>query len=201
MEPDPPLYFSGLDLGCLSDYSALVVVERNTIPNPDKPGGTLYTFDVRHIHRWQLRTPYPTIVEEVKEMYAKPPLAKSVLVVDQTGVGKPVVDMFRAAKIGASLRPYNITHGSGVTGQTVAKKHLVGAVQAPLCSGRLRFAKGLALTAALTKELENFRVNVTESRNEQYSAWRESDHDDIVLALSLALFVADRPQGWAAFVG
>ena len=75
------------------------------------------------------------------------------------------------------------------TGRTVAKKHLVGAVQAPLCSGRLRFAEGLELTPVLAKELSDFRVRVTDDRNETFASWRERDHDDLVLALALALFV------------
>jgi len=189
-----PAYYSGLDLGQAADFSALVVVERHTIPNLAKLGSTEYAFDVRHLHRWPLKTPYPQVVADTKELFSKPPLLKSTLAVDETGVGRPVVDMFRAAKIPCSLRPFSITCGSAVTGRTVAKKHLVGAIQSPLCSGRLRFAAGLALTPVLVKELETFQVTVDEStRNESFAAWRNASHDDIVLALALALHVASVP--------
>jgi hypothetical protein len=104
-------------------------------------------------------------------------------------VGRAVTDLVRAAGIRAALRPYAITSGSGFTGSTVAKKHLVGAVQAPLCDGRLRFAAGLALTPVLMKELQDYRVKVTADRTETFSSWRERDHDDLVVAL--ALFVGN----------
>jgi hypothetical protein len=82
---------------------------------------------------------------------------------------------------------------------TVAKKNLVAAVQAPLCSGRLRFATGLELTPVLACELENFRVKVTADRNETFESWRERDHDDLVLALARALHVANVPP-WVVSV-
>jgi hypothetical protein len=134
-------------------------------------------------------------------MFAQAPLAGSTLAVDETGVGRPVVDLFRQANLSAQLRPFTITCGSAVTFNTVAKKQLVGAVQAPLCSGRLRFAAELELTPVLQKELQNFRVTVDEqTRNETFAAWRNADHDDLVLALALALHVASAPAGAAAFV-
>lgn len=191
--PLPPAFYSGLDLGQTTDFSALVVVERRTVPNPDKPSTTQYAFDVRHLHRWPLKTSYPDIIADTKALFAEGPLAKSALVIDQTGVGRPVVDMFRAGGINATLRPFTITTGDANTGTTVAKKNLVAAVQAPLCSGRLRFAAELELTPVLAGELENFRVKVTAERNEVYESWRERDHDDLVLALALALHVASVP--------
>ena len=205
--PDPPpapvkpAFFTGLDLGQQQDPSALVVVERGTMPNPDKPGATQYTFDVRHLHRWPLRTPYPDIVSDVKGLFSAAPLAGTPLVIDETGVGRPVVDMFRAAGIRATLRPFSITCGSAMTSNTVAKKHLVGAIQAPLAGGRLRFAEGLALTPVLVAELENFRVTVDQqTRNESFSAWRDRDNDDCVLALALCLYVANQPAAFASII-
>jgi hypothetical protein len=191
--PEGPKYYSGLDLGQQADFSALVVVERQVIPDPNQDTKTTYRFDVRHLHRWPLKTSYVDIVRDLKEMFAKPPLKDSTLVVDATGVGRAVVDMIRAAGIPAEFRAYQITCGSAVTGKTVAKINLVSAVQAPLCSGRLRFAEQLELTPTLTKELEMFRVRVSEDRNETFASWRERDHDDLVLALALALFVANQP--------
>jgi hypothetical protein len=197
-EAPPSPFFSGLDLGKMADFSALVVVERRSVPNSDKPGRTQYAFDVRHLHRWPLKTPYPDIITDTKALFADGPLARSKLVVDQTGVGRPVVDMFRAAGINATLRPFTITAGEASTTTTVAKKQLVAGIQAPLCSGRLRFSAGLALTPVLANELERFRVKVTPDRNEVFESWRERDSDDLVLALALALHVANVPPYFAA---
>lgn len=47
-------------------------------------------------------------------------------------------------------------------------------------------------------ELGLFRVKVTLSANETFETWRERDHDDLVLALALALYVGSiPPMYWA----
>jgi hypothetical protein len=39
------------------------------------------------------------------------------------------------------------------------------------------------------------RVKITASGNEQYGAWREGEHDDLVLAVALACWGARRAWG------
>jgi len=205
--PEPPptpepasRFFSGLDLGQAQDYSALVILERFKIPDPDRKSATFYRFDVRHLHRWPLGTSYPAIVADLKEMYARPHLQDSALAIDATGVGRAVVDMVRLAGLRARCQSFTITFGEATTGAGVAKKDLVGAVQIPLQSGRLRFAEALELTPVLVKEMEAYRVKVTAARNETFEAWRERDHDDLVLALALAVYLGSRPPSFA-YVG
>jgi len=91
--------------------------------------------------------------------------------------------MIRASGAGATLRPFTITAGKERTGSTVPKKNLVSAVLVPLQERRLKFAEQLELTPVLMRELEMYRVRVTTDRNETFEAWREKDHDDLVLAL------------------
>lgn len=191
--PEVSRFFSGLDLGQAQDYSALAIVERFTIPDSAREGSTLYRFDVRELKRWPLGTSYVAIVDDLREMYGKPPLAGSLLCIDGTGVGVAVVDMIRFARIGARCLSLTITGGENTSDTGVPKKNLVGAVQLPLQASRLRFADALPLTPVLVKELEAFRVKVTASRHETFEAWRERDHDDLVLALALAVYVASRP--------
>jgi hypothetical protein len=74
------------------------------------------------------------------------------------------------------------------SGGSVAKRDLVGAVQVPLRDRRLKIAEGLPLAAVLAEELSAFRVKVTVAGNETFEAWRERDHDDLVLAVALALW-------------
>jgi len=177
-------YYSGLDLGQASDFSALVVVESFSA-----------RLAARHLHRWPLGTPYTGIVADLKAMYAAGPLAGSSLVIDATGVGRAVVDMVRKGGINATTRAYTITAGIQPGDGTVPKKDLVGAVQAMLGQRRIDFAEGLELTPVLVKELEAFRVKVTADRNETFAAWRERDHDDLVLALALAVWYATKVGG------
>lgn len=187
-----PRYFSGLDLGQSQDFSALVVLEQTAVPDPDISGRYLAQFDACHLHRWPLKTPYPEIVADLKEMWAGSELRDSALVVDATGVGRGVVDLITESRILADVRPYSITCGNKPGDGTVPKVDLVASVQAALQTGRLRFAADLELTDTLVKELENFRVKVTSDRNETFSAWREKDHDDLVLALALAVWYGEQ---------
>jgi hypothetical protein len=200
MNPEPSRFFAGLDLGQAQDFTALAIVERFAIPDPDRDGSTFFRFDVRELRRWRLGTGYPAIVADLKEMYAGPPLRDSPLAIDGTGVGRAVVDVVRLAGIGARCQPFTITFGEATTGAGVAKKDLVGAVQVPLQGGRLRFAGALELTPVLVKEMEAHRLKVTAARDETFEAWRERDHDDLVLALALAVYLGSQPPSFA-YVG
>jgi hypothetical protein len=145
-----------------------------------------------HIKRWPLGTTYPAIVADLKTMLAKLP-DKPVLVVDGTGCGRPVVDMIRKAALPIrSLSPVIISGGAteGQAGayRTVPKRDLVGATMAVMHKGRLHIAKSLPETEALVKELRAFTAKITTAGNEKYEAdWRLGPHDDIILALALAL--------------
>jgi len=54
----------------------------------------------------------------------------------------------------------------------------------------------MRLVPELVKELENFKVKVNiQTAHDSYEAWRESDHDDLVLALALACWWAEQRRG------
>ena len=48
--------------------------------------------------------------------------------------------------------------------------------------------------------MENFRVKVTDAANETFGAWRERPHDDLVLAVAIAAWQAERPAPFALLV-
>jgi hypothetical protein len=105
--------------------------------------------------------------------------------------------MFR--KAGLRPVPIWITGGANITrkGQIirVPKRHLVSVLQVLLQSQRLKFARDLAEQEILIQELLNFRVKITASANDTYEAWREGQHDDLVLGLSMACWYAERRNG------
>src|SRR5262245_32336222 len=104
-------FFVGLDLGQSADYSALIVAER--VPAEPKHG-----YHVRYVHRFPLGTSYPDVVERVKVLTLTPPLpGEAVLAVDATGVGAPVIDMLRAARLAVPLYAVFIHGGDQVTHQ------------------------------------------------------------------------------------
>lgn len=57
----------------------------------------------------------------------------------------------------------------------------------------MKIAARLPDAAVLARELQDFRVRFTESGNATFNA-REGAHDDLVLALALAVFGLSRPE-------
>jgi hypothetical protein len=190
-------YFCALDLGQQADYSALAFLERRGF-SPET-----YTFDCRHLHRWQLRTGFPDIVTDTvrwmnSEQLNKGVYSRTTLAVDKTGVGAPVTDLFQREKMHARLVPIVITGGDQVTkdGSTVRvpKRNLVSGVSVALQTGKLKFSEELPLTKTLTAELQNFKAKISDSGNDSYGAgaeWRTGNNDDLVLALAMALWTAN----------
>jgi hypothetical protein len=182
-------YFTGLDLGQAKDYTAVAVLERTTLPDPKREGRKLHHYAVRHLERLPLGTPYPDVGTRLARLFAGPPLAGSILAVDYTGVGRPVLDLLRRARIPASLRAVTITGGNKATldgGWHVPKRELVGTLQVLLQSRRLKVAPSLPAAQTLVQELTTFQVKITPAANETFGAWREGAHDDLVLAVAIA---------------
>jgi hypothetical protein len=183
-------YLVGLDLGQATDFTALAVLER-----PKPPPNPIY--NLRHLQRFTLGTPYTTIVPAVSQLVQSRPLAGNVsLVVDQTGVGRAVVDMLRQSA-GCHVVPITITAGQTINtpedgSMNVPKKELVTCLQLLFQDRRLQIAKSLPDAKLLVRELSNFRVKITAAANETFGAWREGQHDDLVLAVALAGWFAER---------
>jgi hypothetical protein len=188
-----PDYFAGLDLGQAGDYTALAVAERH------RDGAAPATYAVRHLRRWRLGTGYPQIVADCRALLAQPPLAPAGrLIVDQTGCGRPVFDMFAALGLGARLIGVTITAGTTLGEPAwrqyhVPKVDLIGQLQVLLQSQRLRIAARLPEAATLLHELEGYQCKITAAAHVQYGAWREGEHDDLLLAVALATWYAERP--------
>jgi hypothetical protein len=193
-------YIVGLDLGQAADPSALAVLEQ-TRPEPEAEAGHAIreaTYGVRELRRWPLGTAYPAIVAEVIRLCATPPLLDCRLVIDGTGCGRAVVDLFRLSPIRASVRPVLITAGHAVSsddhGYThVAKVQLVSTMLALMGTRRIKFAKKLPLAKTVETELQNFKVKINiASATESFEAWREGQHDDLAFAVMLAAWVAEQ---------
>ena len=203
---------AGLDLGQVADYSALAIVEAKgmewelTVPDHDPEfrgsagdcerlvsfEGPPVAFTIHYLGR-DREVPYPEIVERVrKRICAKPGV--DLLAVDATGVGRPVVDLF----VQAGLKPLAITitsgtaaHGDG-TDWSVPKTELVSAVLVPFQAEHLVIPRSLALSSVLASELSTFKVKITTAANASFGAWREGEHDDLVLAVAMAVWAGNR---------
>lgn len=66
---------------------------------------------------------------------------------------------------------------------------------------RLRIAASLPHAKTLVDELRAFRVKIDPlTANDSYSAWREKDHDDMVLSVALAVWLAEKFKAPAKYV-
>ena len=192
----PGFFLVGLDLGQKGDATAIAVMEQWVEPL----GGVSYVtyepltkrrLDVRHLMRVPLGTPYPEVVEMTCDLVRTPGLHKNcLLVVDETGVGAPVIDVFRKAPLDCHMIPVTITGGDqetrGPRSYRVPKRDLVTGLQVLLEQEELRIPKNLCGGQDLVKELMSMQVRVSESGHDSYGALRSGDHDDLVLALALA---------------
>lgn len=185
----------GLDLGEVRDFTALNAMQASKVQGAD--GQTRRHYLCRLLCRWPLHTGYEQIIEDVRKIAANLPTPPA-LVIDATGAGRAVAQMFRRAHLPVrQFVPVIITGGTKTIHEPdgywhVPKRELVSSVMAALQSGRLKMSPRLKEAKTLIRELQRFRskINVT-TGNESFEAWREKDHDDLVLATALALWHAE----------
>jgi hypothetical protein len=190
------IYLAGLDLGRPHEFTALSVLERTEVPNSNDASKPVRHYAVRHLERLPPATLYPEVFKRLAEVFATPPMQGSKPVVDYTGVGRPVLDMLRKAKVGASATPLFVTSGKISSddsrgGWLVPRQELAATLQVLLQSRRLRVAPALPEAAMLARELAAFQVKVNASSPEEMDAWRQGTHDDLVLAVAVAAWLGE----------
>src|SRR5215207_8510413 len=170
-------------------------------------------FDLVYLKRPKLGTPYDTIAKRVADLICElepegsfGELGQVTLSVDGTGVGRGVVDMLdsefkRRGTTSKSVPKIDFRRVSVTGSQTtlkrptrsdgywsVPKKDLVFPAVAAFQQGKIRIGK-VADRDALVNELKNYRrtTNIA-TGNMAFEPWRESDHDDLLFAVCLALW-------------
>jgi hypothetical protein len=145
-------------------------------------------YRIGHLERLPLKTPYPAQIARIGWLMGRLP-RETDLVVDFTGVGRGIFDMLVDAglsPIGVTIHSGFETHASGSI-FSVPKSTIVSTLVARLHGGELVVHKSLKDWPVLRRELLNFRPEVTRSGQETWNA-RSGEHDDLVLALGLAIF-------------
>ena len=167
-------FVMGVDLGQSQDPTAIIVLRHAREPlttwtvderNHKTKQDIEEFFDCVHAERVPLGMSYPGVVEHIRTVLNRPPLRDNChLVIDESGVGRAVGDIFDEA----GLRPVrvSITAGTDATKQggrrwNVSKALLISGVDARLHAGELRFAAELGEAHALHEELKDFRRHVT----------------------------------------
>jgi hypothetical protein len=197
----PPIQrpFVGLELGQAQEFTALAIVEK-TEADPYSYDPTLASYAVRYLERFPIGTSYLEIFHRVEEVFADLALKQGSLVVDQTGVGKPILDLLMNSRLSDRLTRLTMTAGLQGNwevnrGWPVPKQDFVGQLQILLQSRRIQIADLLPLASLLVKELENFRMKlVLKTSEDPLAQWRDGMNDDLVLAVAIAVWQGERDQ-------
>lgn len=189
----------GVDIGQKHDPTALCVAE----PDRREVGGRVEThFNVRHLERLPLGTPYPRVAQRVAVVAGKVQDRAGTaprVYLDATGVGQPVVDLLREQIRSGTVIAVYFTHGDRRIETkdrqqrqvSLGKAYLVSRLQALLQCVRLHLPR-TSEAEVLTQELLDYEIRVDEDANDRYGAFKVGTHDDLVTALGLAVQV-DRP--------
>jgi hypothetical protein len=202
----------GVDLGKSVDSTAIAILEYQLCGTQswiEKRGNSNVlveryreSYDLRELERIPLGTPYPEIVAYCESLMQREPLrSHGTLVLDDTGGGVPIGDMFEAQ---TNLRPIRVTTTAGefenYVGRNrwhVPKAILVATVNGLLSCGELRVAKSLPTAEVLREELKNFRRSLSAAGRATFSA-AAGKHDDTISALSLACWYASHQHSPAS---
>jgi hypothetical protein len=208
-EPARGVCFVGVSLGRPGEPSGVVVLERFG------DGPATGSFSVRYVRQYAPQTRYADIIVDLETLLSVPPLAHagkqawgydSTVVLDVTGVGRGVGELFHAAKLAANVREVVVTGGGTVTlsagrePDRVPKVEIVAAVQTHLQARRLKAPGASAgdmrpALEALVAELQNFRAKIA-TGPVAFEDWRDEKRpqQELVLALAVALWRGSR---WA----
>ncbi len=210
----------GVDLGQRHDPTALVVTQVLTDPAAQTrylvrqmerlPLGTAYpdvaTYLVRILAALQAMDQARIAQAEqrladdgvIDPRTGQPPRVPGVarrLLVDATGVGRPVVDILERAlqadptTAGVELKAITFRHGesydraSGMMG----KAYLVSRLQALLQERLIQLPARHPEADALAREIHDYEIRVDENARDTYGAFKTGTHDDLVTALGLAV--------------
>lgn len=182
-------YILALDPAQLHDWSALCAVKML-----QKASGNIY--QLVNMERKQ-KQPYPLIVDWAIAALKTSVFQKSFtanidepeLILDTTGVGVAINDMFRAKNVFPIAA--SITAGNGLTTVPgiyhLGKARLIGMFLAALDSGRVQINPNLPIYPQLEREMINYRAEITESGNAKFNS-PEGEHDDMLFALALSVW-------------
>ena len=192
-------YICGLDIGQRQDYTASVLINVNKLidKNSSISKTTIESLEVVAITRFKLGTFFTDIADEIASGMTKLLLKSQIqpkLVIDITG-NYSITELFNAKNNPYELFkvvPVIITGGSlssfdkGV--YNVPKYELIFRTNIALEQYKLKFAEGMPFIDILIDELRNYGRSIKESGTEIFNA-RSGEHDDLVLALSLAVWM------------
>jgi hypothetical protein len=213
IEPIYRYFALALELGKTSEGSAVALVElveRLGSPGPAVVPPEKARYEVRGLRRFTPGTEYGQITDSLRELLDSGPVAEELQqkhvrlpdggvrpartqlcwILDQTAVGKPIVDMV-LEKFGGPYAYRVILAGNHteneVEGLHYIPKHLlISEIEVLLEERRLKIGDQHPLAPDLMKELVNYKERRSAPIASANDPWREQAHDDLVFAVGLA---------------
>ena len=185
----------GVDLGQARDFSAISIIKQlqdygmDMFEGKNKIGKKYY--HIVHLERPPLETSYEKIVDRVIQLYRQ--TKNGSIIIDFTGVGRPVFDMFRRGRV----IPYGIciTGGSQFSRDgyiyNVPKRDLAGCLQVLYQQQRIKVSGKLDHARTLNSELLDFKVKIDADTGHDTYEHRSGKHDDLVLSVACACWYGE----------
>jgi hypothetical protein len=221
MNTTTPVAIVGVSLGHRHQKTAISVTERAYIPTGETFNAVDYNhrykrtrlmarekvmveYHVRHLERHGPPSRYASVAQRFPEVVHK--IGQDIiLVVDLTATGRPAYSLIlgelTSALEGTRIRfkhcPITV---SGVTGGVsrspevgflVPRRDLISASQILFDKGQLKIAEALPLARTLTDELLAFKPKPV-TPGDDLEGWREGKDDDLVLAVAISVWAAER---------
>ncbi len=196
-----PHFIIGASLGAGIQATAISVVEQE-VHKGDGWQPETAALRLRHLERMPLEVSYPDIVARIGTLLTAPEIEDGEkcggadVVLDVTGSGRAILELF----VRDEIKPIVVTiTGAGVLEEKldrndwrVPKIELVGALRVLYEAGRMRMAQALDLVPTLLDELRNFKMRPPRIDLSNPESWREGQFDDLVFAVALAAWRANR---------
>jgi hypothetical protein len=216
---DTPVPIIGVSLGHRHERTAISVTERAFVYTGERFNHVSYDergwerhqtmehlsteYRVRHLERHGPPSRYASVAGRLPEMLRE--IGRDfILVVDITATGRPAYSLILSelshALEGTCLRfkhcPVTVSGiAGGVSkcpdvGQIVPRRDLISATQILFDEGQLKIAEDLSLAGTLRDELLAFKPKA--SKPDDLEGWREGKDDDLVLAVAVSVWAAER---------
>ena len=201
-------HFVGLDIGRAVDHSALVVLarrwERLNMNNIE--GATItYKYYITYMRRFTLGTEYNIVESETERIWNLPALipTRNWMLVDQTGVGAPIVESLRRKRVpvtGIVITGGESVHQPAGNEWHVPKSAIVTQLLRLVQGGKLRAVKGLEWAKELGEEFDSFGYKMNRDTGTlSYESIENKVHDDLIVALAMCAWYAEAKAPPAIF--
>jgi hypothetical protein len=212
-----PLPIVGVELGARMENTAISVTERAYVLTGERFNATSYhghgrerlqgrekvavEYRVRHLERRSPPVRYKGVAERVAELVKT--VGSCAVVMDLTRTGRPVHTLIMRAvnealeETGACVSqcPITVTGEYGAVshspdvGWLVPRRDLVSSALLLFEQEQLKIAEGLDLAETLTREFADFKPRTPK---EELEGWRLVKNDDLVLAVAMSVWAAER---------